>query len=314
MSGFTGENRTTMYRWGISIALALAVHAGIATVVLLNWPKAVQPPQPPGAVVVDLAPEPAIPPAPAGKPEAAPAQSASQAARDQSPDQVEKQGEEKTAAKNEPKSEPKPVEGAPAVTPPEPSVPAGTDDSRDNKQAGGVGAPAAGAGTGAGAGPIDLRIAEQRRERFRKAAKGHDWKTAIMPRAPKAVFAGRHPPAGPGAPGGVVRNAIGMVVPDRVGANGMVVPGAAANAGRPPEMNGGNGTAAITTNAIGIGVTSNPSVAGVATPRPAIGRVASIGGLNGTSMVRPGAGTSSIGGPSKTVVGVINGTSIKPRP
>jgi hypothetical protein len=311
MSGFTGENRSTLYRWGISIALALAVHAGIATVVLLNWPKAVEPPPLPGAVVVDLAPEPGNPPAPVSEPQPAPAPSASQAARDRSPDQVDKQSEEKTAAKSEPKLEPKveskPVEGAPAVTPPEP-VPAGTPDSRDNMQAGA--APAA----GAGGGPIDLRIAEQRRDRFRKAAKGHDWKTAIMPRAPKAAFAGRHPAASPGTPGGVARNAIGMVVPDRVGTNGMMTPSAATHTGSPLAVNGVNGTATVTTNAIGLGVTSNPRVTGVAAPRPAIGPVASIGGLNGTSMVRPGAGASSLGGPSKTVAGVINGTSIKPRP
>jgi len=37
------------------------------------------------------------------------------------------------------------------------------------------------------------------------------------------------------------------------------------------------------------------------------------GTINGTNMVRPGSGTAMIGGPAKTISGVINGTGIRPK-
>jgi hypothetical protein len=37
------------------------------------------------------------------------------------------------------------------------------------------------------------------------------------------------------------------------------------------------------------------------------------GTINGTNMVRPGSGTAMIGGPAKTISGVINGTGVRPK-
>jgi hypothetical protein len=81
----------------------------------------------------------------------------------------------------------------------------------------------------------------------------------------------------------------------------------------------GNAVGGTVTNAIGMTTTIHPAVAGASPPRPTIGPVASAGtmpgtGLNGTSMIRPAASTAAIGGPSRTITGVINGTGFKPKP
>src|SRR5262249_48765693 len=158
-------------------------------------------------------------------------------------------------------AQPRPGDAVPSLVPPlTPMVPISPDGQNGTEApaAGNVPGPAAAPPQGGSAAPIDTRIAEQRRERFKKAGRTSDWKTSIMPRAPKAL-AGRHQPAGAGVASGVARNAIGMVVPNGAGAGGTFVPGALPAAGRPAA----NGVTGTTTNAIGISTPNYPSAAGV---------------------------------------------------
>jgi hypothetical protein len=316
MTAFATQDRSALYRWGISAAIALVVHAAIVAGLLISgvvtW-RIAPTPQPPGAIVVELAPMPVSPAEQANKPAPDPAAPNPSVDKPAAP-----QADEKTAARSEPpKAQPKPLEeAAPSLAPKElaPTEPSGE------------GMPAASGGSAPGAtaaarpaNPIDLAIAEQRRQRFQKAAKANDWKSAIMGRAPKS-FAGHQ--RSPGA-ASVARNAIGNALPNVAGVNRMggaernalgAVTGAGA-VGHPA----GNAVGGIVTNAIGMTTTIHPAAASASAPRPTIGAVASAGampgtGLNGTSMIRPAASTAAIGGPTRTVAGVINGTGFKPKP
>jgi hypothetical protein len=309
-SAFPADDRESLRRWVISLVVVVLAHAAVAAVVL-TWRQTTKPAEQRGPIMVDLAPALAPPVLPRADLPAAPEVSA-----DRPTEKAEAKREEKTAARSEENTQTKPGDAVPSmVSPVTPMVPISPEGQNGTQApaAGELRGPAAAPPQGGSAAPIDTRIAEQRRERFKKAGRTSDWKTAIMPRAPKA-FAGRHQPAGAGAASGLARNAIGMAVPNGAGANGTTAPGASAAASL-PAASGVNGT---TTNAIGISTPNYPTVAGV--PRPAIGAVASIGtptvrsGINGTSMTRPGASTGAVGGPAKTVAGVINGTGIRPRP
>jgi len=302
------DDRESLRRWVISLVVVVLAHAVIAAVVL-TWRQTTKPVEQRGPIMVDLAPAPAPPVLPKADLPVAPEVSARRPTE---------KAEEKTAARPEDNAQPRPGDAVPSLLPSvTPTVPMSPDGQNGTEApaAGDIRGPAATPPQGGSAAPIDTRIAEQRRERFKKAGRSSDWKTAIMPRAPK-VFAGRHQPAGAGVASGPARNAIGMAVPSGAGGNGMTAPGASAADGR-PGASGVNGTI---TNAIGVTVPRTPGAAGVSVPRPAIGAVASIGtptnqsGINGTSMFRPGASAGAVGGPSKTVAGVINGTGIKPRP
>ena len=314
---FSSGDRESLRRWVISLVVVVLVHAVIAAVVL-TWRQTTKPAEQRGPIMVDLAPAPAPAVLPKADLPAAPGRAVPNVPADQPTEKAVEKPDQKTAARPEDNAQPRPGEGAPSLAPPvAPTVPISPEGQNGTEApaAGDRRGPAAAPAQGGGPAPIDTRIAEQRRERFKKAGRTSDWKTAIMPRAPKA-FAGRHQPAGAGAVGGVARNAIGMALPSGAGPNGITAPAAPAADSR-PAASGVNGTI---TNAIGITVPKTPSAAGVSVPRPAIGAVASIGtptnqsGINGTSMVRPGASAAAVGGPTKTAAGVINGTGIKPRP
>jgi len=151
---------------------------------------------------------------------------------------------------------------------------------------------------------------------------------------PLKNFAARQLPSGPGAAGGMTRNAVGMPMLDRAGAasaKGLNAADRAKKAVGATAMNavGGAATNAVngsTTNAIGVAVPIHSSATGTNGQR-GIGPVASNGtmppnavinntgmGIKGTAMGRPGSGTGAIGGAAKNVAGVINGTSFRPKP
>jgi hypothetical protein len=314
-SAFPADDRESLRRWVISLVVVVLAHAVIAAVVL-TWRQTTKPAEQRGPIMVDLAPAPAPPVLPRADIPAVPGRAVPDVSADRPTKKTVENPDQKTAARPEDNAQPRPGEGVPNLAPPvTPMLPIGPEGQNGTEApaAGDIRGPGAAPPQGGGAAPIDTRIAEQRRERFKKAGRTSDWKTAIMPRAPKA-FAGRHQPAAGGAASGVARNAIGMAMPN--GPSWTTAPGASAMASR-PAANGVNGT---TTNTIGISTPNYPSAAGVNTPRPAIAAVAPIAtptvrsGINGTSMTRPGASTGAIGGPTKTVAGVINGTGIKPRP
>ena len=336
MTAFATTNPATLRRWAISAVVVLLVHGAIVAAVV-TWRKATVPGQPPGPVVIQLAPMPAAPATEQAALPPAAEQVPSTASPDKTPEKVEQKNEGKTAATGEEKARQTPIE-EPRVTPPvtlAPSESAEGENRADTKAAPRGGVPV----QAGGGGPIDTRIAEQPRLRFKKDAKANDWKKAIMGRPwnrarPLKNFAGRQQPSSPGAAGEMARNAAGMPIQDRAGtaiAKGSNGIDGAKNAIGATAMTavGGAATNVINgsvTNAIGVAVPIRSSATGTNGQRR-IGPVASNGttspnalvngvgmGINGTSMGRPGPRAGAIGGAAKNVAGVINGTSFRPKP
>ena len=338
MNAFAMTSPATLRRWAISAVVVVLVHGAIVAAVV-TWRKATVPAEPPGPVVIELAPMPAAPTTEQAALPPAPEQVPSTASPDKTREKVEQKAEEKTAARGEEKAEPKPVE-EPRMTAPVTVAPPESAERENRADTKAVpGGEASGAVQAGGGGPIDTRIAEQPRLRFKKDAKTNDWKKVIMGRPsnmahPLKNFAGRQLPSGPGAAGGMTRNAVGMPTLDRASAQsakGLNAADGTKKAVGATAMNavGGAATNAVngsTTNAIGVAVPIHSSATGTNGQR-GIGPVASNGtmppnavinntgmGIKGTAMGRPGSGTGAIGGAAKNVAGVINGTSFRPKP
>ena len=303
MMAFATTNPATLRRWAISAVVVLLVHGAVVTAVV-TWRKATVPAEAPGPIVIELAPMPAAPTTQQAALPPAPEQVPPTASTDKTPEKVEQKPQEKTAARGEEKAGPSQFEDSP------PAVPGG--EASGAVQAG-----------GGGVNPIDTRIGEQPRLRFKKGAKANDWTKAIMGR-PSKSFAGRQQPLGPGTASGMARNAIGMLVQEPAGAMGIqgsTAANATKNAVGATAMNTVGGTAAVNgtaTNAIGVNVPIRTRA-----PRTNIGQrginplasnaTSSNASINGTSMIRPASATAVIGGPAKNVAGAINGTAMRPR-
>ena len=303
MLAFATTNPATLRRWAISAVVVVLVHSTIVTAVV-TWREATVPAEAPGPIVIELAPMPAAPTTQQAALPPAPEQVPPTASTDKTPEKVEQKPQEKTAARGEEKAGPSQFEDSP------PAVPGG--EASGAVQAG-----------GGGVNPIDTRIGEQPRLRFKKGAKANDWTKAIMGR-PSKSFAGRQQPLGPGTASGMARNAIGMLVQEPAGAMGIqgsTAANATKNAVGATAMNTVGGTAAVNgtaTNAIGVNVPIRTRA-----PRTNIGQrginplasnaTSSNASINGTSMIRPASATAVIGGPAKNVAGAINGTAMRPR-
>ena len=303
MMTFATTNPATLRRWAISAVVVVLVHSTIVTAVV-TWREATVPAEAPGPIVIELAPMPAAPTRQQAALPPAPEQVPPTASTDKTPEKVEQKPQEKTAARGEEKAGPSQFEDSP------PAVPGG--EASGAVQAG-----------GGGVNPIDTRIGEQPRLRFKKGAKANDWTKAIMGR-PSKSFAGRQQPLGPGTASGMARNAIGMLVQEPAGAMGIqgsTAANATKNAVGATAMNTVGGTAAVNgtaTNAIGVNVPIRTRA-----PRTNIGQrginplasnaTSSNASINGTSMIRPASATAVIGGPAKNVAGAINGTAMRPR-
>ena len=327
MTAFATTDHANLRRWAISGAVVVLVHGAIAAAVV-TWRNIIVPWQPPGPVVIELAPAPAAPTTQQAALPPAPEQVPSTASPDKTPEKVEQKAEEKTAARGEEKAEPSQFEESPRVTAPVTLAPPESAEGGNRADMKAVPGGEAGGAVHAGGGgvnPIDTRIGEQPRQSFKKAAKANDWTKAIMGR-PSKNFAGRQQPLGPGTASGMARNAIGMLVQDPTGAigtRGSTAANAAKNAVGVTAMNTVGGTAAsalngATTNAIGVSMPIRTRAPRTNIGRRGIGPLASNATtpnaiINGTGMVRPGSGTAVIGGPAKNVVGVINGTGMRPR-
>ena len=321
MTAFATMNHANLHRWAISGAVVVLVHGAIAAAVM-TWRNIIVPWQPPGPVVIDLAPAPAAP-AEQATLAPAPAQVPPTVSADKPPDKVE----EKTAARGEEKAQPSQFEQSPAAAAPLTLAPPESTERENGAGAsGGVMQQAVPAGGGA-ANPIDTRIGEQ--PRSRKAGKANDWTKTIMGRpsstgGPMRSFAGRHPDLG--AAGSWARNSIGTLTQDVAGAasaKGLNTAAGVKNAVGIAPMNSDQEmarSAGIATNAIGIAVPIRTN-----SPKTNTGQHKSIvmlassttmmlnATISGTSMIRPGSGTAMIGGPAKTIAGVINGTGIRPK-
>jgi hypothetical protein len=320
MMAFATTNPTTLRRWAISAVVVVLVHGAIVTAVV-TWRKATVPAEPLGPVVIELAPMPAAPTTQQAALPPAPEQVPSTASPDKTPEKVEQKAEEKTAARGEEKAEPSQFEESPRVTAPVTLAPAESAEggNRGDTKAGPSGQAGGAVQAGGGGNPIDTRIGEQPRLRFKKAAKANDWTKAIMGR-PSKNFVGRQQPLGPGRASGMARNAIGMLVQDPAGGRGAKA-STAANAVGATAMNTVGGTPAVNstaTNAIGVSVPIRTRAPQTNIGQRGIGPLTSNAtspnaSINGTSMVRPASGTAVIGGPAKNVAGAINGTAMRPR-
>jgi hypothetical protein len=323
MMALAATNPATLRRWAISAAVVVLVHSAIAAVVI--WRKAIVTAEPPGPIVIELAPMPAAPTTQQAALPPAPEQVPSTASPDKTPGQVEQKAEEKTAARGEEKAERSQIEESPGVTAPVTLAPPESAEGGNRADTKAVpGGEAAGAAqAGGGGNPIDTRIGEPSRQNFKKAAKANDWTKAIMGR-PSKNFAGRQQPLGPGTASGMARNAIGMLVQDPAGAmgtKGSTAANATKNAVARTAMNTVGGAAAVNgtaTNAIGVIVPIRTRAPLTNIGQRRIGPLTSNAtsrnaSINGTSMVRPTSGAAVIGGPAKNVAGAINGTGMQPR-
>ena len=321
MTAFATTNQANLRYWTLSAGIVLLVHGAIATAVL-SWRNATAPAWRPGPLVIDLAPMPAAPPVEQTTLPPAVAPVPSLAQPNQPLERVE-QNNERTAARGEEKAGQ--FEEAPRVSAPVTLAPPEEPQTRASTG----GAAPAGASPYQSE-PIDTRIGEPSRQRFKNAAKGSDWKKAITLSSPSKNFPSRLATRGPVAPSdaaaGLPRNSIGMLTQD----------GSGIASSKPP--NGADGVK----NAAGIAMTSSDNVmarnAGTATNaigmsaplrarvlRPGVplqnsmslvassDRTAGNAVINGTGMVRPASATAAIGGPAKNVGGIINGTTIRPR-
>lgn len=127
----------------------------------------------------------------------------------------------------------------------------------------------------------------------------------------------KFPPKGIGS---VARNAIGAIIEHHVDVqHGSASPVRSARQGPGAQGLGGIASGATVQPEPGGGSTKNSSLGAPQNGHPDPGAhaivVPSVHGpsINGTNMIRPGAGPVSLGGPAKVAAGVINGTDFRTR-
>jgi hypothetical protein len=310
-------------RLGISLAVALLLHAVIAVILVLAWRQFV-PPHSAGPVIVELAP-------PAAQPSAEPAEPtfATVAADAGRSERVERAdidhpfterpargdagapGSESTFAARGGEA---PSSAANAAERPTDAKTASREG--EPQPAPGVQAP----GPQVGGAPIDTRFVPSFRPPSRKPAR--TLARTSSPQLPRRLSA---------LPGNTAINAIGARVEDRVRAaiaRANASGNGARNAvGNTVPINGGNaaaGGAESVVNAIGMAVPVHPTASPPANSVPANsvvgpGGTAPVGGrapgaagaVNGTGLVATRPGT--IGGAAKNIPGALNGTDFRLR-
>ena len=333
---FINEDRATLDRWAISIAVALVLHGTIAAAVL-TWHSVIVPERQAAPFLIDLLPLPA-----------APAPEQSQPERSQSLSQP-------AAAAAGAIEAPPPVSERIITSAPEsiaPLTPARSPDNGAENSAGsradsGGGGAAAHAGSNGPAGsvtdtsplpsggmnamPLDTSITVMPSLYGKKAGGGMGQKkkqTVIFrPLKRPGLQVGQPEHAhnlSPATVTAVTRtNAVGAHVQDRVraalaraGSHGEIknaIGGAAA-----PGAGGGNANAAegVAVNSVGMTVHVHPNIAGTNTAEPKTGLAESVATagtmnhsvVNGHDMIRPGSATGAIGGPAKNTGGVLSGS------
>jgi hypothetical protein len=322
------EKRTLLRRWGISVAVALLLHGVIAAIIVLAWRKSPAL-NPPGPLVVELAP-------PEDQPNAQPAEPTfatigADVGRSASAGHTDI---DHPFAQLAPKREVTEGTIAPAER--------ADENAPDVRTASGGGEVPAGPSAGL-SGPIDTRIAPSFGSRaFDPRAKKAPRKLArsANPLGRQNKQAGGQGPARrlSAQPSSIVINAIGARVQDRVRAaiaranasgSGVrnAVGGAVANNAESVSAPAGG----VVTNAIGVAVQAHPNVPGYmgselkTGPPTSDGRIANtgragIGGasidgvsINNTNTSRPPLRIGALGGPAKNMSGGLNGTDFHPR-
>jgi hypothetical protein len=314
-------------RWGISLAVALLVHAVIVTVLVLAWRKFV-PPNTPGPVIVELPP-------PEGGANAEPAEPtfANTAADAGRSDAAERADIDHPFARLTPSSKPAAEQSeahdreviAPAQN--------AAEKPSDAEASSGRGVPRAAPGGQVGGEPIDTRIVPS----FGPPGKNSSRTLArtLSPLARPAKQAGAPAPSRRlGAlPGSVVINAIGARVEDRARAAATARANASGDSprnavGSAMTTSAGNAAAnaaeSVVTNAVGMAVHVQPAVSPPAHGAVGTGATSSTGvrmpsaGLHGGAVNGTGVGgvatrAGRIGGATANVSGALNGTDFRLR-
>jgi len=333
---FINEDRATLDRWAISIAVALVLHGTIAAAVL-TWHSVIVPERQAAPFLIDLLPLPAAPAAEQSQPERPQSVSQSAAAAAGS-------------AQTPPPASERVITNAPELTAPRTPARSADDgaangaESRIDSGGGGAAAHAGSNGTpdsavdanplpsgGMNAMPLDTSITVMPGLYGKKAGGGMAQKkkqTVIFrPLKRPALQSGQSEHAhnlSPATANAVTRtNAVGAHVQDRVraafaraGSHGEIknaIGGAAA-----PGPGGVNTNAAegVAVNSVGVTVHVHPGIPGTNTAEPKTGPVepvASAGTMNhsvvnGHDMIRPGSAAGAIGGPAKNTTGVLSGS------
>jgi hypothetical protein len=317
-------------RWGVSLAVALLLHAVIATVLVLAWRKFV-PFNPPGAVIVELPPpearanaEPTEPTFATISADAGRSEAAEHAAIDHPIAELSTRG--KAAEESEPTFAGREREGGPPAE-------NAAEKPEEVGTATGGGEPRRPPGPQVGGASIDTRIVPT----FGPPGKNSSRTLArtLSPLARPAKQAGAPAPSRrlSALPGSVVINAIGARVEDRAraamaranasgdGARNAVGSAMTTSAGSAAA----NAAESVVTNAVGMAVHVQPAVSPLAHGAVGTGVTASTGvrmpsaGLNGGSVNGTGAGrvatrAGRIGGATGNVSGALNGTDFRLRP
>jgi hypothetical protein len=122
---------------------------------------------------------------------------------------------------------------------------------------------------------------------------------------------------GPSAKGDVARNAVGAVLVDHSGA--AKGPNVGRQGSGPPSADGTAKNDAATNPVGGTAkgyasvIRANIGQRGGGPRTPAGATTAHAATINGTGMTRLHSGTGAVGGPAKTVAGIINGSEVKPK-
>ncbi len=323
-------------RLGISLAVALLLHAVVAAILVLAWRQFV-PPNPAGRVIVELAPPPAQSSAEPAEPTfATVAADAGRAERLERADidhpfaeltargEAGAAGSESTFAARRGEAPPAAANGAENPADAKTATREGELGPAPGAQAPRAQAPSAQAPSAqVGGAPIDTRLVPS----FRPPGK----------KPPRTLARSLSPPAAPrrlgASPGNAAINAIGARVEDRVRAaiaRANASGNAARNAvGNTMPINAGNaaaGAAESFVNAIGMAVPVHPAASPPANGMAGPGSTASTGGrmpgaagglnrgaVNGTGLGRVATRAGPIGGAAKSVSGALNGTDFRPR-
>jgi hypothetical protein len=315
-------------RWGVSLAVALLLHAVIATVLVLAWRKFV-PLNPPGPVIVELPPpeaqanaEPVEPTFATISADAGRSEVAERAAIDRPFAESSPRG--KAAEESQPTFAGREGEGGlPAEN--------AAEKPAEVRTATGGGEPRPAPGAQIGGAPIDTRIVPSFGPPGKKPARklAHSLSPLAQPaKQAGAPAASRRLSA---LPGSVVINAIGARVEDRVRA-AMARANASGNGprnavGNTITTNAGNAAAgaaeSVVINAAGMAVHVHPAVSPPANGSVGTGATASPGrmpaagvnggAVNGTGMGRVATRGGTIGGPTRNIPGALNGTDFRPR-
>ena len=329
-SARTTENRDRWRRWGVSLAVALALHGAVVAAVL-SWRYAsisLPPAGDRGPFVIDLAPAPSRPIATQAE-SPRPAAGGTVAERSRPPEQsgggapaadhAAPNPADRPAATGEQNGEQKapPAEASPSVTAPPHLENAGREDSEDKRTgSGGGGLAPAVPGGGSMSGPIDTRITVVSPFGWRakyKAAHGG----APAPKSKAFVLV--HPSKGPGvghpadasAPGTAINAigehvAVGAHIEDRVrAALARAVGRNAAGSAMPNNLAGAStrGGERTVVNAIGAMVRFRPRLAGTVGGARAAGATAMAGRAGSVRSNAPANTLAAINGTGMTHIG-----------